>query len=131
MEEIFTKVQDAIYEGDEEESERLAKEALSSGIEPLRIIDEGVKPGLDRVGDAYESGEFALPEIVTSGDAAIAVSRVVEAALSAGKEIPSKGTFVIGTVKGDIHSIGKSIVATMMRLNGFKSTVINHLVFLV
>ena len=120
MEEILKKLQDSIYEGNKVESEKLAQEALSGGIEPLKVINEGMKPGLTRVGDAYETGELFLPELVGAGDAALAVSNVVEGTLSAGKEVPTKGTVAIGTVKGDIHSIGKNLVITMMKVNGFK-----------
>lgn len=120
MEETLKKLQDSIYEGDRVESEKLAQGALSSGIEPLKVIEEGMKPGLARVGDAYETGELFLPELVGAGDAAVAVGNIVEEALGAGEEVPTKGTFAIGTVKGDIHSIGQSIVSTMMKVNGFK-----------
>lgn len=120
MEEILKKLQDSMYEGNKVESERLAREALSSGIEPLKVIEEGMKPGLTRVGDAFETGDLFLPELVGAGDASLAVSNIIEEALGKGQEIPHKGTFAIGTVKGDIHTIGKGLVTTMMRANGFK-----------
>ena len=72
MEEILKKLQDSIYDGDKVESEKLAQQALSSGIETLKVIEGGMKPGLARVGDAYESGELFLPELVGAGDAALA-----------------------------------------------------------
>lgn len=120
MEEILKKLQDSIYEGDQIESEKLAQEVLSSGIEPLRIIEEGMNPSLAHVGNDFEAGELFLPELVCAGNAALAVSNVVERAVGAEKEIPTKGTIAIGTVKGDIHTIGKNLVCTMMKVNGFK-----------
>ena len=121
MEEILKQLQDSMYEGNRVESERLAREALSSGIEPLKVIEKGMKPGLTRVGDAFETGALFLPELVGAGDTALAVGNIIDEALGERKEtIPYKGTFAIGSVKGDIHTIGKGIVATIMRVNGFK-----------
>jgi len=120
IKEILGKLQDSIYAGNIVESEKLAQDALSSGVEPLKVIEEGMRPGLARVGDNFKAGELFLPELVCAGDAALAVGNLVERALSAGEEMPTKGIFAIGTVKGDVHSIGKSLVCTMMKLNGFK-----------
>ncbi len=120
MEGILKKLQDAMYAGNKIEVERLAREALSGGVEPLKVLDEGMRPGLSRVGDAFEAGDLFLPELVGAGDAALAVSNIIEEALGEGEEIPRKGTIAVGTVKGDIHSIGKGMVTTMMRVNGFK-----------
>lgn len=120
MEEILKKIQDAMYKGDKVEVERLTQEALSARLDPLKIIEEGMRPGLIRVGEAFEVGELFLPELVGAGDAALAVSDLVIEALGEGEEIPCKGRIAIGTVKGDIHSIGKGMVSTMMRVNGFE-----------
>ena len=120
MEDILKKLQDAVYKGDKVESEKLAREALSTGVEPLKIISEGMRPSLERVGDAFEAGEFFLPELVGAGDAAVAIGNIVEEALGAGAGVLAKATVAIGTVKGDIHSIGKNLVITMMKANGFK-----------
>jgi methanogenic corrinoid protein MtbC1 len=120
MQGILKKLQDAMYAGNKTEVERLAREALSGGIEPLKVLEEGMRPGLSRVGDAFEAGDLFLPELVGAGDAALAVSNIVEEALGEGEGLPRKGTFAIGSVKGDIHTIGKGLVATMMRVNGFK-----------
>jgi 5-methyltetrahydrofolate--homocysteine methyltransferase len=120
MEGILKKLQDAMYAGNKIEVERLAREALSGGIEPLKVLEEGMRPGLSRVGDAFEAGDLFLPELVGAGDAALAVSNIIEEALGEGEEILRKGTVAVGTVKGDIHTIGKGMVITMMRVNGFK-----------
>ena len=120
MEGILKKLQDAMYAGNKIEVARLAREALSGGIEPLKVLEEGMRPGLSRVGDAFEAGDLFLPELVGAGDAALAVSNIIEEALGEGEEISPKGTIAVGTVKGDIHTIGKGMVITMMRVNGFK-----------
>jgi len=120
MEDILQSLQNAIFDGNKSNSESLARQALSSGIPPLKIISHGLQPSLARIGDAFESNEIFLPELVCSGEASLTVSNVVEQALSSGEKIPTKGSIAIGTVKGDIHSIGKSLVTTMMKVNGFK-----------
>ena len=120
MEDILQSLQNAIFDGNKSNSESLTRQALSSGIPPLKIISDGLQPSLLRIGDAFESNEIFLPELVCSGEASLTVSNVVEQALSSGEKIPTKGSIAIGTVKGDIHSIGKSLVTTMMKVNGFK-----------
>jgi 5-methyltetrahydrofolate--homocysteine methyltransferase len=120
MEEMLKKLQDSIYEGDKASAEKLAQEVLASGIKPLKVLDEGMRPALARVGHDYENGTLYLPDLIGAGDAALAVGNVIEGALSAGEEIPRKGTCAIGTVKGDIHSIGKNLVSVMMKVNGFE-----------
>ena len=120
MEKILTELRGVIYDGDDEKANELARQALDQGIDPMRLINEAMKPALDKVGEAYDAGEFALPEIVCCGDAALAVGDLVDKALGAGKGMVTKGTFAVGTVKGDIHSIGKSVVATMMKVSGYK-----------
>lgn len=120
MEDILKRLQDALYEGRKNDAERLTREALSDGIEPLKVIEEGLRAGLSRVGEDFEVGDFFLPELVSAGEAALGISNIVEEALGEGKANPDKGTFAIGSAKGDIHTIGKSMVTTMMRVNGFK-----------
>lgn len=120
MTEILKKLEDSIYEFDKVESEKLTREAISIGIEPLKIIEEGMKPGLARVGSAFEDGEFFLPELIGAGEAAAAVGIVIDEMLGTGAPVAIKGTCAIGTVKGDIHCIGKNIVITMMRASGFR-----------
>ena len=119
MEELLKKIQAAMYTGNKTKVEKMAREALSAGIDPLKIIEEGMRPGLSRVGNAFDVGELFLPELVGAGEAALAVSDLVVEALGEGEEIPRKGTIAMGTVKGDIHTIGKSMVTTMMRVDGF------------
>lgn len=120
MTEILKKLEDSIYEFDKVESEKLTREAISIGIEPLKIIEEGMKPGLARVGSAFEDGEFFLPELIGAGEAANAVGIVIDEMLGTGAPVAIKGTCAIGTVKGDIHCIGKNIVITMIRASGFR-----------
>jgi 5-methyltetrahydrofolate--homocysteine methyltransferase len=103
-----------------EEAAKLTREAIKAGIDPLVVVEKGLRPSLDEIGKAFEATKIFLPELVAAGKIAAEVGDIVEAELAGGREVPSKGTIALGTVKGDIHSIGKNIVAVMMKAFGFK-----------
>jgi corrinoid protein of di/trimethylamine methyltransferase len=118
--ELFAAMTRSIVEGDEEDAARLAGEALAGGIEPLEAINRGFVPGLNEVGEAFSSREVFLPDLVRAGVAMKRAMGVLGPELTRrGAALASSGTVVIGTVKGDIHEIGKNLVATMMSANGF------------
>ncbi|MBS3784242.1 MAG: corrinoid protein [Anaerolineae bacterium] len=99
----------------------LTQEALESGEEPLAIIDQGLVPGMGIVGEKFQTGEYFLPQMVIAANAMQQAMGLLEPELRARQQVSrSAGTVVIGTVEGDIHEIGKSLVATMMSANGFR-----------
>lgn len=111
----------ALKDGDAEEAEVVALEALQNGVDPLEIIAEVMIPTLEVVGEEFQNGDIFVPELLMTGEAAERVSKHLEKAIEAsGKGSASPGVVVIGTVKGDIHDIGKNIVSTMLRAHGFK-----------
>ncbi len=117
---LFAAMTRSIVEGEEEDAGRLAGEALAGGIEPLEAITRGFVPGLNEVGQAFSNRELFLPDLVRAGVAMKTAMGVLEPELTRRGEMrTSSGTVVIGTVKGDIHEIGKNLVATMMSANGF------------
>ena len=94
-------------------------DALQAGLDPLMIINEGVTVGLRQVGDLFAEEEIFLPELVQAGRL---VSKAVEkltSEFSGEKTIAKKGTFLIATVKGDVHDIGKNLVALIMAASGY------------
>ena len=117
---IFDKIRDAILKIDEDESLELTKEAIKNGIAPLEIIDKALRPSLDKLGKDFEEYKVAIPELVLVGDIATKIGNIVEESLIQDKEIPDKGSIALGTVKGDVHSIGKNIVGVMMKAYGYK-----------
>ena len=117
---ILEKLREAIIEIDKDESMKLAKEAVDGGIDPLLVMEKALRPGLDHLGKEFEEFRVALPELVVAGDIATDIGKIVEDALIGGGEIPVKGSIALGTVKGDVHSIGKNIVVVMMKAYGFK-----------
>jgi len=102
--------------------ERLSKEALEKGFDPLVIVEKGLVRGIRVVGEKFQRGEFFLPDLVMAGEAVKSGLRLFEPELQREKQKFFVGNFLIGTVEGDIHDIGKTIVASMLQGNGFRVT---------
>jgi len=118
---LLEQITAAVVEGDPDATVAGTREALAAGVEPLRIINEGLVPGMRTVGDKYSSGEYFLPNLIVSAAGMKQAMALLEPELKARREtVKSAGTVVIGTVRGDIHEIGKSLVATMLSANGFE-----------
>jgi corrinoid protein of di/trimethylamine methyltransferase len=119
-EDIWDKLKMAIIDGDEKVASDAAQEIVSAGINPIEAIQEGAVKGLDTVGERFQRLEIFLPELIRAGKAMKACMAVLTPHISSKQlnEI-SPGKVVIGTVAGDIHDIGKNIVATMLSSAGF------------
>lgn len=117
--EILAAAKKAIIDYDVAKAEEVAKEALASGFDPMVLIEKGFTPGIAEVSDRFDRGEAYLPELILAADAMKAGAAICEAAFPKGK-IREKKKVVIGTVEGDIHDIGKSIVASFLAANGFE-----------
>jgi len=119
--EILSDITQSLVDGEPETTFELTQKALGLGIEPMSIIREGLMPGMNIVGENFASGEFFLPDLIIAAEGMKKAMDVLEPELVARQQsIESPGTIVIGTVKGDIHEIGKTLVATMLSANGFK-----------
>jgi len=120
-EELYKQMAQAIIEGDDEAAAALAQQALDQGIDPLAAINKGFTVGMDTVGELYSTGEYFLPDLILGGEAMKAALAVLEPVLQArGEAREILGTVVLGTVKGDIHEIGKALVGSMLSANGFQ-----------
>lgn len=118
--EMYDKLAQAIIDGESEDAEALAKQALEEGIDPLACITNGLTVGIQKTGELFASGEYYLPELIIGADAMKAAMQILEPALVSGQEREVTGTVVIGTVEGDLHEIGKTLVGTMLTANGFR-----------
>ena len=119
-EEMYQKLAQAVIDGEAEDAEALAKEALESNMDPLDCITNGLTPGIQQVGKLFSSGEFFLPELIMGADAMKAALEVLEPALVGDQQREVVGRVVLGTVEGDLHEIGKTLVGTMLTANGFQ-----------
>jgi len=119
--EILENLKSAVIEGDEDKARESAMEALQANIDPLEAMQMGLAKGTDAVGEQFERGEAYLPELMMAGDAFKAAMEVLNPEIKRQQQdVEDVGTVVITTVKGDLHSIGKNIVATVLETNGFK-----------
>ena len=116
----FEAMRHAILEGDDALAAELAQVFLDGGGVPLKAVEEGFVVGIREAGRLFEAGEFFLPELVTAAQAMEAAMSVLQPALGRAEQMQPRGRVVIGTVRGDIHDIGKTLVATLLSANGFQ-----------
>jgi len=123
MKEHLDSCRQAIIDGDAERSGELARLTLEKGMDVLEVVEKGFVEGIREVGRLWEDGELFLPELVIGADAMKKSMVILRPALEGGEGGPDKlGHVVIGTIEGDIHDIGKTLVATMLSANGFEVT---------
>ncbi len=122
MKEMLSRLAQAVIDGEPEDAAELAKQALNQGLDPLICINEGLTPGMNRVGELFESGEYFLPDLIIGGEAMKEALAVLEPALVEGRQRAVLGRVVLGTVEGDLHEIGKTLVGTLLTANGFQVT---------
>ena len=118
--EMFAKLAQAVIDGEPEDAEQLAKEALDQGLDPLSCINDGLTKGIQKVGELFASGEYFLPELIIGAEAMKKALAVLEPAMVGDQSREVVGRVVIGTVEGDMHEIGKTLVGTMLIANGFQ-----------
>jgi 5-methyltetrahydrofolate--homocysteine methyltransferase len=116
---MSAKLLDAISNMREQESLEIANDLLSSNQDPLEILAECTR-AMEIVGERFEKGEYFLPELIMAGEILKQISELVKPRLQGNVGIEKKGRVLIGTVKGDIHDIGKDIVTFLLDVNGFE-----------
>lgn len=120
--EILMELERLTAEGDTDGAREAAKKSLDAGMDPLEVIEKGINAGLKTVGEKFERGEYFLPDLMAGAEAAQAALEVLKPALSkteGGRS--SAGRVLLVTVEGDIHDIGKNIVAAMLTAAGFET----------
>lgn len=120
-EELFKAMAQSIIDGDAEEAEKLALQAIEQGVDPLVAINQGFVIGVNQVGDAFSCGDAFLPELVMAGEAMKAAVSTLEPEMARrGTAREVLGKVVLATIQGDIHDIGKTLVGTMLSASGFQ-----------
>lgn len=118
---LYRSMSEAIIGGDRIRSAALAEEAVRTGLDLIEVIEKGYVPGIQRVGELWEEGEYFLPELITSAEAMKTAMSILEPELARQRiKARTSGKVVIGTVEGDIHDIGKNLVASMLQAGGFE-----------
>lgn len=117
----LNELSNAVIKGDSEIVAQLTKLALDTNIPAHEILNHGLIPGLQKVGELFVKGEYFLPELIVSGEAVSQALELLKPMLV--RESTSyKGKYLIGTVQGDVHDLGKNIVIMMLRGNGWEVT---------
>lgn len=117
---LIKEAKQAVIDGDEEAAVAMAKKVIEQGINPVEIINEGLTPGMTFVGDGFANEEIPLPGVLVAAEAMTKAIEIMEPHIPAEASGEKTGVVVIGTIEGDIHDIGKRIVATMLRVYGFE-----------
>lgn len=117
--EALKNVLDAVVEGEVEDVGKYTEKAVTAGVKPLDILNEGLVKGIEVVGERYASGEYFLPDLILGAKAMDVGIGIIEPLLTSEKR-EFLGRVVMGTVEGDLHDIGKNIVIMMLKSNGFE-----------
>jgi corrinoid protein of di/trimethylamine methyltransferase len=118
---LFNEMADSIEWLDDEKAMELVETALRAGLDPVDIIEKGFSKGLKIVGDRFGKGEAFLTELVAAANIMEEVSEKLSGALTgSSRKVERKGKVLIGTVSGDVHTIGKNILKTLLEVNGFE-----------
>ncbi len=117
-EKLLERVKEAIVNLDLEGVREASEEALETGIPAYKIVMEGMAKGMEVVGERYEDGEYFLAELIVAGETMKEGMTVIEPHLEAG-DIEAAGKCVIGTVRGDLHEIGKNVTVTLLKAANF------------
>jgi len=118
MTDFSSALSQAVQDGDDKKVVQLVKEALAEGLPAVAILEQGLVPGVQALGKLFKDGQVYLPEILISTRAMNRGLKILEPHLS-DADIHQKGTVVLGTVEGDLHDIGKTLVGMMLGSNGF------------
>jgi 5-methyltetrahydrofolate--homocysteine methyltransferase len=120
MADVLQDIASSLYKGENEAVAELVQKALDQGLAPQDVLSGGLIAGMDEVGKDFKAGELFVPEVLIAARAMHAGMGVLRPLLAEG-DVPSAGKFVVGTVEGDLHDIGKNLVKMMIEGAGFET----------
>src|SRR5215831_5911569 len=115
----LNKLYEAVVSGDAKSTHSITQQALAEGIDPLELVNKYMVPAMDEVGRRFEANEYFVPELLISARAMKAALELIRPLLVARGDQPA-GRVAIGTVRGDLHDIGKNLVASLLEGGGFE-----------
>jgi len=119
LEQFLSNAKKSIMEADTAKAEEIAKQALAEGMDLGELLENGYVPGIVEMGDLFEDEKIFLPELMRSAETMKAASKICNATIKK-EDAVKRGKIVLGTVKGDIHDIGKKIVESFLSASGFE-----------
>ena len=118
---LYGRIQEAVVDGRRDDAVDLARQAVARKLDLNEVIEKGYTPGLQKVGELWEKGDYFLPELVASAECMKAAMAVLQPEFERSRlRVRSQGRVVIGTIEGDIHDIGKNLVSAMLSASGFQ-----------
>lgn len=118
---ILDNLANAVITGKKDLARDNARAVIDNNIDPLEALEQGISKGMFTVGEKFESGESYLPELIMAADVFKVAMEILKPAIEANQtDIKKSGTLLLATVKGDVHNLGKNIVATVMETHGFE-----------
>ena len=118
---LFSSMKQSILDGDSDVAVTLAQQALAENLDPLEAINLGFLPGMNEIGEQFGSGHLFLPDVIMAAEALKKATSILQPEMNRrGTQREVMGKVVLGTVKGDVHEIGKSLVGTLLSASGFE-----------
>lgn len=118
--ELLQRLSECVVTYDVENVQKACENALNAGISPYKAVSDGLSRGMEIVGRKYEAGECFLAELLIAGETMKEAMKILEPRFSPGESVESRGRVVIGTVRGDLHDLGKNLVTLLLRAAGFQ-----------
>ena len=126
MSDILHNLSIEVQRGDIEKVRELVTIAIDRGIAPMKILEDGLRPGMEEIGRKFETLEVYLPDMILAGDAMAGGVDLLRPHLGSGEDKAGEGLILLGTIEGDVHEIGKNIVGIMLEAAGFKIVDLGH-----
>ena len=118
---LFINMKQSILDGDSDAAITLAKQSLAENVDPLEAINLGFLPGMNEIGEQFGAGQLFLPDVIMAAEAMKKATAILQPEMNRrGTQREVLGKVVLGTVKGDVHEIGKSLVGTLLSASGFE-----------